>query len=350
MIRRTTAMALVAWLLLPCPGVAQQASWLRAELGAVADNQPRTAQRADLEAGRYLAPALTAAALLRVERAVGDATARGVAPGIRLTAALPGLRLGVEGSAGMLAGHGLGDAAALYGLSARLGLGSAVTVRASTSRDRYTATLASLDTLLMRQSHEAALDRSGAPRWAFAVVGRQERFGDGNPVSTGYAWLLAPVAASATGRARVGYSFAVQDAVESRWEPDPAPARRRGNRFAGADTIGGRYAPYYTPHDVVVHSLLLEGVAALGRAWLTVNVSAGVHATETAPTLQRLAPVPAAPELLFFERSFRPAQVVASLAFPAGTSSMRLQAEHERTAYYRATGARLTVTRAIGGP
>jgi hypothetical protein len=235
----------------------------------------------------------------------------------------------------------------VFRAGARFNAGRDVALRASVERERYTNTVASLDSAVMRYAYEAAIDRGNATRWAFAIVGRQERYGDGNPVNTAYGWLLAPISASARHRLRAGYALAAQDAQQSRWVPDDARRGRGGN---SADTIPGRYAPYYSPHDVVVHSALLEGVVALGSSWLTLKTGVGVHATETAPVYVRTLPAPAAVELMFYERTFHPSQSSAELFVPVSASSaLRMEAWHDRTAFYNVTGVRVALTRQLGG-
>lgn len=338
-------------LLAPLPLAARQvpSPWIRVEAGAEGDNQPRNAQRLRAEYGGYLSPVLALAGTLEAQRTGGGVASSTLAPGARLSAGIVPLRLELEGSAALLVGDVPGGPEPL--LSGRVGFrvaqGTAIVVRFD--RDRYTSTVASVDTLVVRRAAELSLDRSGAPGWAFQGTVRREGFGDGNAVRTAFAWILAPVSASATHRIRLGYAHARQDSDESRWEPDGM--RRRGLGPPGSgDSIPGRYAPYHTPEDLVVHGVLAEGVRSFGESWLTVNANVGVRATEMAPVLQRSLPVPAEPELSFYPRSFRPWQLSARLALPPGRAgSLVLEVRHERTVYYEVTGAAVTLTRAVGG-
>lgn len=350
------ARALVVLVVLgsPLPLAARQSPslpppWIRLEAGAERDNQPRNAQRLRVEYGGYLAPALALAGTLEGQRAGGGVASSTVAPGARLSAGIVPLRLDLEGSAALLLGDiPDGPEPILAGrVGVRVAEGTALRLRFD--RDRYTSTVASVDTLVVRRAAELSLDRSGAPGWAFQGTLRREGFGDGNTVRTAFAWILAPVSASARHRIRLGYAHARQDSDESRWEPDGV--RRRGLGPPGSgDSIPGRYAPYHTPEELVVHGVLAEAVRAFGESWLTVNANVGVRATEMAPVLQRSLPVPAEPDLLFHPRSFRPWQLSARLALRQGRAgSLVLELRHERTAYYEVTGAAVTLTRSLGG-
>jgi hypothetical protein len=330
---------------------ARQSSWLRVEAGAARDNQPRTGATLAVEYGRYVSAAAALSGTVLIRRpAAGAAT--DIVPAAALGLGVPALRLGVQARAGAVFGAAASAAEPVFATGARLDLGRGFAVRGGLERDRYTATLASLDTLLMATRYEAALDRGGHTGWAVVAAAARQQFGDGNPVHTVYAWSLAPLSASARHRVRFGYAVSWQDAAHSRWVPDD---ERRGRPAAAPapptspDTIPGRYAPYYSPHDVLAHGLLAEGVVAVGTAWLSANANIGVRATETAPVLQRSAPTPAAPALLFYERSFHPLQLVGAVVLPAGdATSLRIEARHDRTAYYRSSGATVVVTRQRG--
>jgi hypothetical protein len=212
------------------------------------------------------------------------------------------------------------------------------------SRARYTSTRASLDTLLVPLRVQVGVDRGGDARWAFAANASRESFGDDNPITTMYAWLLAPLSASPRHRVRAGYAISYQDAAHSRWQADPT---RASGGTPG--TVRGRYAPYYSPHDVRTHGALAEGAVALGTAWLLLNANVGVHATETAPVLQQHGAPVEPPVLTFYRRSFRPAEASIALALPAGHHSwLRLEARHQRTAYYRASDIALSMMRQFG--
>jgi len=224
----------------------------------------------------------------------------------------------------------------------RRDLGGGTGLRVGAARERYTATLASLDTLVLSHTLEVALDRSGAPGWAWEVAGRRAGFGDDNPVSTAWAWVLAPLSRSPTHSLRAGYAFGWQNAEHSTWvASEAAPAG------PAPQQAPGRYAPYYSPHDVVTHSLVLDGALAAGSGWILAEGSVGVRATETAPLLVRATPADAT-ALTFHERSFTPYRARISLVAPANDLTwITVAVGYDRTAYYRAGTIRLAIARTL---
>jgi hypothetical protein len=351
---RSLSSALLA-LILGATTVHAQQPWLTAETRLEHDSQVRTATHVAVEYGRYLRSDITLGLRLAGERIVADA-----APSRRLndvtgvvalagTLAVPAARLGINLSGGALFGAtaptGTGSSATLvYDAAAAFNAGQGTTLRLRAARERYTATAASIDTLLMAQTVELAVDRSGAPGWAGELLGRRVGFGDGNPVTTAYGWLLAPLSRSSTHALRAGYALGWQDSERSNWVPATA-----GAGGPPLQQVTGRYAPYYTPHDVVTHSALLNAAVAVGSAWLLLDGAAGIHATETAPVLIRTAPLPQDPPALFFyERSFTPYRGGLSLIVPAGTqTSITAAAAYSRTAYYRMGSLRLALARSL---
>lgn len=331
---------------LPVSAHAQQAPWLSAEMRAATDNQPRDALLLGTEYGRYLTPNVTIAARVLAERIESNMT---VEPGITGTLAIPSARIGAVLSASALLGAPGGGVELLGDARLSRALGAGTALRARLTRDRYTATLASLDTVVLTHGVELAIDRAGAPGWAGELLVRRESHGDGNPVSTAFAWLLAPLSRGTHHSLRAGYAAGWQDAAESNWVPDDVGrGPPRGPLAPSPDTIPGRYAPYYTPHDVMTHSVLANAAVELGSAWLILDAAYGVYATELAPMLQRdrLGSV----QLTFHQRNFVPARAKVTLAVPMGAmTSFTAEAEHQRTAYFRHTGVRIAVARSLGG-
>lgn len=331
---------------LPIHAHAQQAPWLSAEMRAVTDNQPREALLLGTEYGRYLTPNITLAARMLAERIESITT---VEPGVTGTLAIPSASVGAVLSASALLGAPGGGVELLGEARVSRTLGAGTALRARLTRDRYTATLASLDTVVLVHGVELAIDRAAAPGWAGELLVRRENHGDGNPVSTAFAWLLVPLSRGMHHSLRAGYAAGWQDAEQSNWVAEAA--RRgppRGPLAPSPDTIPGRYAPYYTPHDVMTHSVLANAAVQLGSAWLILDGAYGVHATELAPMLQRdaLGNV----QLTFQQRTFAPARAKVTLAVPVGAmTSFTAEAEHQRTAYFRHTGVRIAVVRSLGG-
>jgi hypothetical protein len=351
---RSVSSALLA-LFLGAAAVHAQQPWLTAETRVEHDNQIRTATSAAAEYGRYLRSDMTLALRLAGERIVADAAPSGPLTDVTGVAALagtlsvPAARLGINLSGGALFGGpapaGRGSRATLvYDAAAGINTGRGTTLRLRAARDRYTATGASIDTLLMGRTVELALDRSGAPGWAGEVLARRMEFGDGNPVTTGYIWLLAPLSRSGTHSLRAGYAVGWQDSEHSNWRPVAA-----GSAGPPQQQVPGRYAPYYTPHDVLTHSALLNAALAVGSAWLLLDGAAGIRATEIAPVLIRTAAQPQeAPTLVFYERKFTPYRGGLSLVLPAGShTSITAAAAYSSTAYYRLGSLRLALARAL---
>jgi hypothetical protein len=328
------------------PALGQAAPWVLAGVSARSDNQPRTMLRSTLEYGRYVTPAATAGVTLAVHHLSGDDVASSTTfePGVRGTLGIAPLRTGLRAGASVLLGAG--TATGLGFAAASVDVGSGVSVRARVQRDRYAATLAAIDSLVIEDRVEVALDRAAAPGWAGELVARRDAYGDGNPVTTLYGWVLAPLSRSARHGVRLGYSAAHQDAAQSRWVPDPF--RRGRGPAATADSITGRYDPYHTPHDALTHSVLAELALLAGATWLRLDASLGVHATELAPTLQRATPA-ADPAVLFYERSFTPYSARVSSYSPLGPrTSLTLSLDIARTAYYRDGGVGITLAHTLG--
>jgi hypothetical protein len=315
-----------------------QTSWLSTGIRAERDNQPRQIRLVNAEYGRYLSSSVTLSALMTALHVAGATT---VEPGVVATLALPAARVGLTaGTSTALAAPG--PAAALWTGRAGVNLGRDISLRFGHRRERYTATLASLDTSVLVQTAEARLDRASAPGWAGELVARRESFGDGNPIATAWGWALAPLSRSPAHSIRAGYSLAWQDAAYSNWVADET-LHDRGP--SADDVVPGHYVPYYTPHDVVVHSVLVGTAFAAGRSWILLDGSYGVHATELAPALHT-APGKASTQLLFYERSFSPYRLTAVWTTPLQTSaSLTIELAHARTAYYRTTAIAVRLTR-----
>lgn len=331
---------------------AQQLPWLTAELSAAHDNQPRDALRLRVEYGRFVLPNATlaghATGSLWDARAAGEesATAEVGATG---TVGWGGFGVALTGSA--LLGtptDATTELPVLADAQLRFQPGADVSFRARLTRDRYTATSASLDTLVLVHGVELALDRAAAPGWAGELVARREWFDDGNPVSTAFGWLLAPLSRGTGHAVRAGYGVGWQDSDASNWvavetsRGGPGPA-------VGAQPaeVPGRYDPYYTPHDVVTHTALANVALALGDGWLVLDGAYG-YGTEIAPTLRSNAAGTVV--LQFSERSFTPYRATARWNMPLGDlTSLELRSEHSRTPFYRLTTVRVSLARSLPG-
>jgi hypothetical protein len=324
-----------------------QGLWFRAESGIQHDTQDRTALLLDVQYGRQLWPSVT----LGLEAGGSHITGPGISTntgtvGLSASLGIPAARLGLNAAMGLTARAPDDSPTPVFEGIASFNAGAGIAVRAQAGRERYTATLTSLDTMVLATTLELALDRSDAPGWAGEAVLRRASYGDGNPVSTAYAWVLAPLSRSAGHAVRLGYAGAWQDTPESRWRPDKTIVP--GGPDAAPRMVSGRYAPYYTPHDLVAHSAVANAALAVGPAWLIADGSVGMHATETAPVLFTSGPPLHALELHFFERRFTPWRGALRLVTPVdGHTTLTSTAELSRTAFYRAGTLSVVVARSL---
>jgi hypothetical protein len=341
MLRLALAASLLGFIL-PVGAVQAQRSWMVVEAARVSDDQPREATRLQLEYGRFLRPHLTLAATAEVDRLAAGLSDRRVtaAPGLSASVGVSGLRLGLNGSGRALVGGPEARAVPLGDARASLGLGEGLALRAGVARERYTSTAASVDTLVLMNSAEVALDRAGAPGWAAEAVLRREDFGDSNPILTAFGWMLAPLSRSAEHVFRAGYAVVWQDADRSSWQPRPDPRPARGGP---AGPVDGWYAPYYTPHQLLTHSVLANGALAVGGRWLKAEAAYGVQGRELAPELSLVHPGEPSVGREFRERSFTPYRAKASWSAPLDEATwLIVAATYHRTASYRVAALRLS--------
>ena len=300
--------------------------WVRAQAELLRDNQPFQRIRGELEAGYFPTPlwSLAAGGTGRSLEGIGAGDAwgevRGYLPGARLQL---GLRGGVTWL-GSTEPRGAWTGAAELGVR----LPRSTTLRALAERTRYAATLSSADTLLRADELALVLDRAAALGWAGELVARGTRFPGRSGVRRAYAWVLAPLGAVR----RAGYAFSWQDAEETRWIPDSRPDPPGPPR---ADSLAGRYAPYFTPERVRTHSLLADLRVVRSRLTLRANGSYGFHAREDAPRFVHSPGTGGPAGIRFFERSFTPWRARGSVEWPASPSlTFLLEGERQRTTYY----------------
>jgi len=219
-----------------------------------------------------------------------------------------------------------------------------VVLQARYARSPYTSTVRSLDQGIMVQTLEANARWGKVASWNGELGARHEIYPDDNSVSSGFGWILAPLASGDAGTLDIGYGFTAQSAVESRFLPQDDVNVGPGQP---PTMIPGEYNPYYTPNNLRVHSAL-----ANTSLWATrqLRIEAGgryaLSAREDAPVLSAVATPPSATvERTFYERSFRPWSARGSIDWNA-TRAMRISlgAEHGREAYYQFTTARVELT------
>jgi len=180
--------------------------------------------------------------------------------------------------------------------------------------------------------------------WNGELGARHEIYPDDNSVSSGFGWILAPLASGEKGALHIGYGFTAQSAAESRFLPQADVSVRPGDP---PTMIPGEYNPYYTPDNLRVHSALANVSV---RPTRQLRIEAGgryaLSAREDAPVLYGVASPPSATVgRTFYERSFTPWSARGTMDWNA-TPAMRISvgAEHGREAYYQFTTARLELT------
>jgi hypothetical protein len=200
----------------------------------------------------------------------------------------------------------------------------------------------------MMDGVEMGLGRNETQGWAGEIAYRWEAFPDDNEVQTLYGWTLMPI----TPGIRIGYGISRSDAGETRWSPALQPLETGGGMgFVLSETgeILGRFAPYYTPEEVLSHSILGEVSIPFGSGGMRLNGSWGFKAKEMAPVLYLETESDAA--VTFYEREFTPWSISGTTNTPLGTNmSLEASVEHRETAFYGLTRMHLAVVyRFLGG-
>ncbi len=201
-------------------------------------------------------------------------------------------------------------------------------IEARGERAPYLHTVASTAGLVMSHTGSLAIGISGPKGWLGEAAVRAERFDDDNSVRGAYAWMLAPVIRSSGFAGSVGYSVAWQDAEETRFNQQ------------------SRYAPYYTPENIVSHSAL-GAITIYASAALSVNArgSYGVHAREDAPVITLLPGFGGPYPLEFVRRSFRPWDAHLSFSGALGrAATLSASVDRMKTAFYTATTGSVRLT------
>ncbi|HUP87987.1 MAG TPA: tetratricopeptide repeat protein [Longimicrobiales bacterium] len=200
-------------------------------------------------------------------------------------------------------------------ISFKAGIAKGLFIEAAFERPRYSATILSLTKPVYATTTRLALqlDRKN---WLGEAAVQHVGYDDDNTALTAYAWLLAPVMHSNDAIVQLGYAFGWNDAAES--------------RFAST----GRYDPYFTPENEMVHS-----VAASVSTWtksgvrFQVNGSYGIKADRDAPAIQGQGQNRT---IRFTGESFQPYQAHAGVTFPLSRrASLTIDGEHTKTAFYK---------------
>ena len=315
--------------------LAATAPWVRVSSGFRGDDQPLDRIAVGLEAGWFANPLLPITARVEpLNYRLGDSTTRSLlAAEVAVAHFAPRLRLETQMAGGVLRRS---DTADELDWTGRVALGVRLTrslvARVRTERTPYLYTASSLDAPVVIQPTTALLHLEDPRGWLGEAAYQHQLFPDDNTIRTFYAWQLVPLLHRDAAEFQGGYSFVTEDADESRFvlASPVQPYPPNDPRF----NFTGYYAPYYTPSDVIAHSVIMAATLRPSRT-TSVRIGGGyaLHATEDAP-------------LTMTPRDFSPWNVRGSLE-SALTGRMTLSATGElgRTAFYEWWTTGLQVTR-----
>ncbi len=321
------------------------APWVRVGTDLWDDDQPLRYASFNAEGGWFVTPLTPIDVRARSSVYDADSASHAIlAAEASVTSYFPAAHLDLAAGAGVL-DRSFGEA---LDWTARVSLGvrlpGTVQLQAKYARSPYTNTVRSLDQGIMVQALEANARFGKAVSWNGELGARHEIYPDDNSVSSGFGWILAPLASGEKGALHIGYGFTAQSAAESRFLPRADVNVRPGDP---PTMIPGEYNPYYTPDNLRVHSALAN---ASVRPTRQLRIEAGgryaLSAREDAPVLYGVASPPSATvERTFYERSFTPWSARGTMDWNA-TPAMRISlgAEHGREAYYQFTTARVELT------
>lgn len=256
--------------------------WTSLQTGYLADDQPLSALRTKVEAGQYVSWLFNPTFRLEYSHFSHEGEALPVFQ-IRLSdqVLLARTRTRLEISAGLLAPLTGGNASKGFGgivVSQTLPLH--LTLEAGIEQRPYLYTLRSIQTPFTETFTQAALrfDRGG--NWQGKAAWEQQRFSDGNAVTTAYAWFLAPLLNRRGLKVQAGYAYSHANAKESRFLPTQA----YDPNLPDTTFIPGIYDPYFTPANQEVHSVLAVVQYATKNNWrFSAKVNAGILAQADIP-------------------------------------------------------------------
>jgi tetratricopeptide (TPR) repeat protein len=320
------------------------APWVKASAGFKHDDQPLDRSDTGVEAGWFPTPLVTVT--MRVDPIrfrLPDAAARQFWSGEAVLAGVfPKSRLETEMAVGLLRRPGDVPATNLLG-RAMLGirLSPALSIRGRVERAPYLNTGASITTPVMVDSAAALVHLNDTHGWMGEAAFERDAYPDLNTIRTAYAWALAPIARRGRMSLQAGYAYGRGNSDQNRFVlADPnQPFPPSDPRFS----FTGQYIPYYTPIDLVTHSLAVSLAVPLSvSAILHVNGAYAVRAHDEATAFfadgDQVLPVT-------FPRTFQPGNIRGSVdvALTIGLS-LTVAGEAGRTAFYTwaATDVHLT--------
>jgi len=254
----------------------------------------------------------------------------------------PGLGLETEVTAGYLDRSFTDDSEWVGSLELGLRLPQHFLLKGFARREPYLETIASLTTPVMTESYSGFIAWRPPAGWNGQAGYLWQRYpDDNNAIRTAYIWLLAPLIQSRVYSVKVGYAFGYEDAEESRYIP-----KDLDNPILGDDdnySYEGEYYPYYTPHNVLIHSAVAAiSIEPVKNLFLGLKGSYGFYATEDAPYLY-----PGDPGTFvrgYYERSFHPWKAEGNLRINLIQDlSLIARYEHSDKPYFRTNYASLSI-------
>jgi Flp pilus assembly protein TadD len=320
------------------------APWVRLELEAGHDDQPLDRAAPTIAAGWFVTPLWSFDVRGRPAwYRLGDATTRSVPAGeAMLRGYSPALRLETELAGGMVRRSNPGSTTDWTGrVAARLRLGGPAAVGARIERTPYLNTVASLGTRVMVREIVGLFTLNDPHGWLGEASYGQQHFPDSNTITSGYAWVLAPLTWKRAVALQIGYAFSAQNSLETRFTLADTAHAPGDPRVSPA----GHYTPYFTPDHFISHSAIAAVTLGPSPATtLTANGSVAIHARDDVPSF-RVTGAPPAVALVIVRRAVTPWKV--RLGFQRTLShavTVAANAEHNRTVFYSATTVGLQFT------
>jgi tetratricopeptide (TPR) repeat protein len=325
------------------------APWARVATALGHDDQTLDRVGGDIQTGWYATPLLALwARVVPTQFRLGDTVTRTLTVAkLGFSNFAPSARFETEMSAGMVQ-RSYGSSSDWVGkLTLGFRLPQQLTLRVRAEREPYLYTLASLSTPVMTQTLATTLDLNGPRGWLGQAAAQSQRYPDANSVTTGYAWLLAPLLYGPSGELQVGYSVSAQNANQSRFElAQPSQPYPPGDpRYS---TLGV-YAPYFTPSNLFAQSVL-AAFALRSSSGIEFRASGGygVYATDDVPGFKVVSV--GAPPSTTVERTsqrsvFTPWNLKGSLAATLSEAwRTDITGEYARTAFYSGVTASVQLT------
>jgi tetratricopeptide (TPR) repeat protein len=329
--------------------------WIRIAPVFWHDDQPLDRRGLEIEGGWFLTPLTPIRVRMTPTTYPGNATPVSQwTSEVELRHSAPQARLEVEAAAGILRRSVDAESSAEWTGRGSLGVRAPghVTIRVRAERAPYLHTTASLETEVGVDTISGGADLHHPRGWLGSVAVERHRYPDGNVVHASFAWLLAPLIQSARLDLQAGYAISYENAAESRFV-----LANPGQPIEPTDPLfdySGRYDPYYTPVDLLKHSL---ATSVRGRLAPHLQLRAGgsyaLRASDEAPVLY--ADETGTIQTTFYRRESHPFEARAAIELPANDAfSFSITGELGQSPFYRwrRAGVQLTYrfhSAAVGG-